>query len=77
VAHPQLIDVSAKDKQKQYPHADRAHPPSMLVGNANFSNALNSTNSPITPEPSNIWPIVRFLLAALILAGLVYFFRYR
>ena len=50
---------------------------SMPVGNANFSTTLNSTNSPITPEPSNIWPIVRFLLAAVILAGLVYFFRYR
>jgi hypothetical protein len=50
---------------------------SMPVGNTNFSNALNSTNSPITPEPGNIWPIVRFLLAALILAGLVYFFRHR
>jgi len=50
---------------------------STSVGNANFSNSLNSTDSPITPEPSNIWPIVRFLLAALILAGLLYFFRHR
>jgi hypothetical protein len=50
---------------------------SMPVGNANFSTTLNSTNSPIIPEPSNIWPIVRFFLAALILAGLLYFFRYR
>jgi hypothetical protein len=53
------------------------HASSMPVGNTNFSNVLNSTNSPITPEPSNIWPIVRFLLAALILAGLVYFLRHR
>jgi len=50
---------------------------SMQVENPNLSNALNPTNSPITPEPSNIWPMVRFLLAALILVGLMYFFRHR
>jgi hypothetical protein len=49
---------------------------SMQVGDANFSNVLNPSNSPITPESSNLWPIVRFLLAALVLSGLVYFFLY-
>ena len=50
---------------------------SMQVENPKLSNVLNPTNSPITPEPSNIWPIIRFLLAALILVGLIYFFRRR
>ena len=55
------------------------------LGSMRFQSPLKPTsglsgppaNSPITPEPSNIWPIVRFFLAALILAGLVYFFRHR
>jgi hypothetical protein len=50
---------------------------SMPVENPNLSNALNPTNSPITPEPGTIGPFVRFLLAALILLGLMYFFRHR
>jgi len=50
---------------------------SMQAGNANLSNVLNAPNSPITPESSNLWPIVRFVLAALILGGLMYFFRHR
>lgn len=31
-------------------------------------------NSPITPEPSNIWNIFRFFLALLIVAAMIYFF---
>ena len=50
---------------------------SMQLENPNLPNVLNPANSPITPEPSNLWPIVRFLLAALILVGLMYFFRHR
>jgi hypothetical protein len=50
---------------------------SMQVENPNLSNALNPANSPITPEPGTISPIVRFLLAVLILVGLMYFFRHR
>jgi hypothetical protein len=49
----------------------------MQVENPNLSNALNPANSPITPEPGTISPIVRFLLAVLILVGLMYFFRHR
>jgi hypothetical protein len=50
---------------------------SMQVENPKLSNALNPTNSPITPEPGTISPILRFLLAALILVGLIYLFRHR
>ena len=50
---------------------------SMQVENKNLSDLLDPTNSPITPEPSNIWPIVRFILAVLIMLGLMYFFRHR
>jgi hypothetical protein len=50
---------------------------SIEVENPNLSNVLNPANSPITPEPNKIWPILRFLLAVLILVGLMYFFRHR
>lgn len=50
---------------------------SMQGENPNLSNVPNPTNSPITPEPGTIGPFVRFLLAALIVAGLIYFFRHR
>ena len=50
---------------------------SMQVENPNLSNALNPTNSPIAPQPGTISPIVRFLLAVLIMLGLMYFFRHR
>ena len=50
---------------------------SVQVENPNPSNVLNPANSPITPEPGTISPIVRFLLAALILVGLIYLFRHR
>ena len=49
----------------------------LQVENPDLSNALNLTNSPIAPQPGTIWPIVRFLLATLILVGLMYFFRHR
>jgi hypothetical protein len=50
---------------------------SMQVENPTLSNALNPANSPITPEPGTISPIVRFLLAVLIVVGLIYFFLHR
>jgi hypothetical protein len=50
---------------------------SMQVENQNLSDLLNPTNSPITPRPGTISPIVRFLLAVLIMLGLMYFFRHR
>ena len=49
----------------------------MQVENPNLPDVLNPTNSPITPEPGTLWPIIRFLLAALIVVGLIYFFRHR
>jgi len=50
---------------------------SMQVENKNLSDLLNPTNSPIAPQPGTISPIVRFLLAVLIMLGLMYFFRHR
>jgi len=50
---------------------------SMQVENPTLSNALNPSNAPIIPEPGTLGPFVRFLLAALIVAGLIYFFRHR
>jgi hypothetical protein len=41
-------------------------------GVAGFSGA-----SPITPEPSGSWAILRFLLAALVVLGLIYLFLHR
>lgn len=41
------------------------------------ANLLNTSGSPILPEPSRTWPLVRFLIAALILTAIIYFLRYR
>ncbi|HZP18081.1 MAG TPA: hypothetical protein VFB00_08960 [Terriglobales bacterium] len=41
------------------------------TGFADTGSALD--NSPITPESGNAWPILRFLLAALVLAAVMYF----
>ena len=37
----------------------------------------NIDNSPIAFEKSKSWPIVRFLLTLLVIAGLMYFFLHR
>ena len=53
------------------------------LGDAKTANAsLGSVgdaidNSPITPETSSSWTIVRFLLALLIIAAMMYFFLHR
>jgi hypothetical protein len=45
-------------------------------GNMSFNNTAIA-NTPITPEPTRIHPIVRFLLMLLVIAALIYFFIYR
>lgn len=35
------------------------------------------SGAPITPEPSKLGPFLRFLLAALVFAAIIYFLRYR
>jgi hypothetical protein len=49
------------------------------TGSLQFDNAQPSllTNTPITPEPSKLGPFLRFLLAALVFAAIIYFLRYR
>jgi hypothetical protein len=44
--------------------------------NGSLDSALVS-NSPIVPESSGSWPVFRFLLALLVLAGLMYLFLHR
>ena len=50
---------------------------SIQAENGRAANLLNATNSPIMPEPNKLWPFLRFLLAALIFAAIIYFVRYR
>jgi hypothetical protein len=45
-------------------------------GNTSLNNSVIA-NTPITPEPTRIHPIVRFLLTLLVIAALVYFFMHR
>ncbi|HKS75506.1 MAG TPA: hypothetical protein VJQ82_20015 [Terriglobales bacterium] len=40
-------------------------------------NLLSTSDSPILPEPSRTWPIVRFLFAALIVTAILYFLSHR
>ena len=43
--------------------------------NPNFGSIAGTiSNSPITPEASNSWPVFRFLMALLIVAAFIYFF---
>ncbi len=44
---------------------------------ANFGSFGAIANNPITPQTSSGWPILRFLLTLLIIAGLMYFFLHR
>jgi hypothetical protein len=39
--------------------------------------SLNAGGSPVTPEANRVWPIMRLLLLALIVAAIVYFLRHR
>ncbi len=46
--------------------------------NTNIAGTVNASNdSPITPEADTSWPIFHFLLAALIIAAIVYFVLHR
>jgi hypothetical protein len=46
-------------------------------GRSDNADFLNAANSPITPEPNQLWRFVKFLLAAMIFAIVIYFIRYR
>jgi hypothetical protein len=45
--------------------------------NRQDADVLNVANSPITPEGNKLWPFVRFLIAAIVFAVIVYLVRYR
>lgn len=45
--------------------------------NGQDADVLNAANSPITPEANKLWPFVRFLIAAVIFAVIIYFVRFR
>lgn len=54
---------------------DDAKPGEQKLTNENFGSAGNIVgNSPITPESSGSWAVLRFLLTILIVAALMYFF---
>lgn len=44
---------------------------------AQAADLLNRANSPITPEANKLWPFIRFLIAAIIFAVIIFFVRYR
>jgi hypothetical protein len=46
------------------------------IEDASLNNSVVA-NTPITPEPTRLHPIVRFLLALLVIAALMYFFMHR
>jgi len=53
-------------------------PNSLQLQNTNIAGTVNaSSDSPITPEANSSWPIFRFVLAALIIAAIVYFVLHR
>ncbi|SRR6266568_3496955 len=57
---------------------DPQPPNSLQLQNTNIAGTVNASNdSPITPEANSSWPIFRFLLAALIIAAIVYFVLHR
>ncbi len=52
-------------------------PVSIQAGFARSKDALKpSSNSLLTPEANGAWPIIRFLLAVLIIGAVIYFFRH-
>lgn len=57
---------------------DDAKPEEQKITNAIFGSAGEIVgNSPITPETSGSWAVLRFLLTILIVAALMYFFLHR
>jgi hypothetical protein len=61
-----------------FDNAQTFQPSGTLQPGANPGDILNpADSSPIARETSKSWPIVRFLLALLVIAALVYFFRQR
>ena len=72
------VGFSVPGSSNPFANPQTFQPSGHLEPGAGPGDILNpADNSPISLETSKSWPIVRFFLAVLVIAALVYFFRYR